>query len=67
MHGVGRQSSRSRPEQDVGVDDLLSNRGPFISVTHVELDAGPDVVIDDADRVTGHAMTREFREDLAAQ
>ena len=43
-------------DQDVGGHHLLADGRPGVALAHVDLDAGLDVVVHDADDVAGHAV-----------
>ena len=50
---------RSREDEDVGNQDLLTDLRPLVAVTHVGFDAGTDVEIDHPHRAVGSAVLRQ--------
>lgn len=50
--------------QDVGGQQLVSDNGPLITVTHIGLNARRDVVVDTADRVALDSRLAEVGEQV---
>ena len=57
------QPCRRREHENVGGQDALEERGPFVARTHVALHAGLQVMIDHAHGVPGDAVRRQLCDD----